>query len=66
MPFTMQATQNKLRPFDRALYLCNIGVIHSLRGAFPVCSGASGPCGSDACWAASCMLLPGACEKKCC
>ena len=30
MPFTMQATQKKLRPFDRALYLCNMGVLHTL------------------------------------
>ena len=31
MPFAMQATQKKLRPFDRALYLCNMGVLHTLR-----------------------------------
>ena len=31
MPFTMQDTQKKLRPFDRTLYLCNMGVLHTLR-----------------------------------
>ena len=31
MPFAVQATQKKLRPFDRALYLCNMGVLHILR-----------------------------------
>ena len=31
MPLAVQATQKKLRPFDRALYLCNMGVLHTLR-----------------------------------
>ena len=33
MPFTVQATQNKLRPFDRALYACRISGIHAARCA---------------------------------
>ena len=31
MPFTVQNIQKKLRPLDRALYLCNMGVLHVLR-----------------------------------
>ncbi len=30
MPFTVQATHKKLRPLDRAQYLCNMGVLHTL------------------------------------
>ncbi len=65
MPFAVQATQKKLRPFDRTLYLCNMGVLHIL-GSCVGLIGRKRPCGSDACWAACCILLPVACEKKCC